>query len=60
MDVSAVEVFIDSGLTCMTALFYPDMPYNKLEVRHHANMALESVVILEKAVITGLGPIKKR
>ncbi|OXA50955.1 Levanase [Folsomia candida] len=34
-DVTAVEVFIDGGLTCMTALFYPDEPYTILEVRHH-------------------------
>jgi len=36
LDLVAVEVFFDGGMTPMSALFYPDEPFTFVEIRHHA------------------------
>nr|WEI57528.1 putative GH32 family protein [Yoshiicerus persimilis] len=54
LDVSAIEVFVDSGLTAMTGLFYPDEPYTGVEVRHHADGHPESNLILLNGFVEGL------
>lgn len=53
-DVSAVEVFVDGGLTCMTALYYPDEPYTILEVRHHSGGNPGSSLVINSGEIRGL------
>nr|WEI57525.1 putative GH32 family protein [Pogonognathellus flavescens] len=58
LDVSAIEVFVDSGLTCMTALFYPDEPFQTVEIRHHANGNPSSTfTILPNGQVEGLKSI---
>nr|WEI57531.1 putative GH32 family protein [Tomocerus vulgaris] len=54
VDVSAVEVFVDSGLECMTALFYPDEPDTGVEIRHHAVGNDDSVIVLLNGYVEGL------
>jgi len=53
MDVTAMELFVDSGLTCMTALFYPDRPYTQVQIRHHGSGTLT----LASATVQGLKPM---
>lgn len=36
LDLVAIEVFFDGGMTPMTSLFYPEEPYTFVEIRHHA------------------------
>lgn len=36
LDLVAVEVYFDDGMTPMTSLFYPGEPYTFVEIRHHA------------------------
>jgi len=53
-DVSAVEVFVDSGLTAMTAIFYPDENYTGVEIRHHAVGNENSRLLLLTSFVEGL------
>jgi sucrose-6-phosphate hydrolase SacC (GH32 family) len=59
LDVSAVEVFVDGGLTCLTTLFYPDEPFTKIEIRHHSNGITDSTLIVTSAKVQGLNPSVK-
>jgi sucrose-6-phosphate hydrolase SacC (GH32 family) len=59
LDVSAVEVFVDGGLTCLTTLFYPDEPFTKFEIRHHSNGITDSKLIVTSAKVQGLNPSVK-
>lgn len=34
LDVSSIEVFVDAGLTTMTALHFPSEPFDKLYIQH--------------------------
>nr|WEI57533.1 putative GH32 family protein [Tomocerus qinae] len=54
VDVSAIEVFVDSGLTCMTGLFYPGEPYTGVEIRHHASGNPDSSIVLSTGFVEGL------
>lgn len=51
LDVSAVELYVDGGLTVMTALFYPDEPLTTIEIRHHAFDDESEVTLLNGTVI---------
>ena len=42
-DVSSVELFADDGLTVMTAVFFPDKPFNLMEVKTEKNFAVKEV-----------------
>jgi len=57
VDVVAIELFLDSGLTSMTSLFYPDEPYTKVEVRHHALGNTDSKLVLTSGMLRGLKPM---
>nr|WEI57520.1 putative GH32 family protein [Dicyrtomina minuta] len=50
LDVSAVEMFVDGGLTVMTALFYPDEPLTRVEIRHHAFHPESKVTLISGSV----------
>jgi fructan beta-fructosidase len=54
LDVSAIEVYVDGGLTCMTALFYPDEYYTKFEVRHHAANEDQGVLAISSGFVGAL------
>ena len=43
VDVSSVELFADDGLTVMTAIFFPDKPFNLMEVKPEKNFATKEV-----------------
>jgi len=46
MDVSSVEVFFDSGSTVMTALFFPDSPYNRIFIESTSGpVKVDSLVV---------------
>lgn len=57
VDVSAIELLVDNGLTAMTVLFYPDEPLTRVEVRHHASGNDDSRVVLSRASVQGLNSI---
>lgn len=38
IDVSSVELFADGGLTVMTAIFFPNKPYNKIQLNNIQRM----------------------
>jgi len=54
VDVVAIEMFVDSGLSTMSSLFYPDEPFTKVEIRHHAQGNSDSKLVLTSAVLQGL------
>jgi fructan beta-fructosidase len=54
LDVSAIEVFVDGGLTCFVSLFYPQVPFDLVEVRHHALSNPDSRLTLLAAFVNGL------
>jgi len=43
IDVSAVELFADDGLTVMTELFFPKIPYNKISIRSNEKTLFKHV-----------------
>jgi len=54
LDVSAIEVFVDSGLTCLTSLFYPDEPFTSIQIRHHSGRNPGSKLVLSSVLVQGL------
>jgi fructan beta-fructosidase len=54
LDVSAIELAVDGGLEWMTALFYPDQPYDRLEVRHHDSGHPESKLTVTSGTVRGM------
>jgi fructan beta-fructosidase len=57
MDLTAVELFVDGGLTVMTSMFFPDEPLDALEIRHHALTTDDSEVLLINGRVQGLRSI---
>ncbi|MBC7688657.1 MAG: GH32 C-terminal domain-containing protein, partial [Aquabacterium sp.] len=51
IDVSAVELFADDGLTVMTSVFFPNKPYNKINILAPQNMLIKK---LEYAGLPGI------
>jgi fructan beta-fructosidase len=43
IDVSSVELFADDGLTVMTAIFFPNKPYNKIHIKSPANILIKKM-----------------
>ena len=43
IDVSSVELFADDGLTVMTAIFFPNKPYNKIHIQSPANILIKKM-----------------
>jgi sucrose-6-phosphate hydrolase SacC (GH32 family) len=56
LDVSAIEVFVDGGLTVFTTLFYPNEVLDRVEVRHHAGSP-DSRLLMTYASLHGLKSI---
>lgn len=54
LDVSSIEVFADSGLTAMTALFFPSKPFDQLYINHWSTTVSLSSVIVKDYRIYGL------
>ena len=54
LDTSAIEVFVDDGLTALTTIFYPDEPLTNLAIRHHTSGTTQSELLLESGTIQGL------
>jgi fructan beta-fructosidase len=44
-DASSFELFADGGLTTMTALVFPSLPYTKMEIRSPGHPAPESLTL---------------
>ena len=51
IDVSAVELFADDGLTVMTSVFFPNKPYNKINILAPQNILIKK---LEYAGLPGI------
>ncbi len=43
IDVSSVELFADNGLTVMTEIFFPDQPYDKINIHSDSKMKINSL-----------------
>jgi fructan beta-fructosidase len=43
IDVSSVELFADDGLTVMTEIFFPNKPYNKVQIQSPANILIKKM-----------------
>jgi fructan beta-fructosidase len=43
IDVSSVELFADDGLTVMTAIFFPNKPYNKIRIHTPEKAAIKKL-----------------
>lgn len=43
VDVSSVELFADDGLSVMTELFFPNKPYNKIEVQSNEGIVFKKL-----------------
>jgi fructan beta-fructosidase len=39
IDVSSVELFADNGLTVMTSIFFPNKPYNRINIQSGSNIS---------------------
>jgi fructan beta-fructosidase len=46
IDVSSVELFADDGLTVMTAVFFPNKPYDKISVQSADNAVIKKMEII--------------
>lgn len=51
VDESSVELFADDGLTVMTAVFFPDQPYNKLKIKTDKNVLFKKIQYISMAGI---------
>nr|WEI57532.1 putative GH32 family protein [Tomocerus qinae] len=56
LDVSAVEIFADDGLTVFTSLFYPEEPFTFAHIHHYIGEA-ETRLELKSAKLQGLRSI---
>ena len=43
IDVSSVELFADGGLTVMTAVFFPNLPFNKMTLQSTNSTFIKSL-----------------
>ena len=43
IDVSSVELFADDGLTVMTAIFFPNRPYNQIHIQSTENAVIKNM-----------------
>jgi fructan beta-fructosidase len=43
IDVSSVELFADDGLAVMTEIFFPNKPYNKIQIQSSANILIKKM-----------------
>ena len=43
IDVSSVELFADDGLTAMTAIFFPNKPYNQIHIQSTENAVIKNM-----------------
>jgi fructan beta-fructosidase len=43
IDVSSVELFADDGLTVMTAIFFPNKPYNQIHIESPDNILIKKI-----------------
>ncbi len=43
IDVSSVELFADDGLTVMTAIFFPNKPYNQIHIQSTENAVIKNM-----------------
>lgn len=43
IDVSSVELFADDGLTVMTAIFFPNKPYNQIHIQSSDNALIKKL-----------------
>nr|WEI57530.1 putative GH32 family protein [Tomocerus vulgaris] len=57
VDVSAVEIFADDGLTLFTSLVYPDEPFTFAHIHHYDSGEAETRLELKTAKIQGLRSI---
>lgn len=51
VDESSIELFADDGLTVMTAVFFPDQPYNKLQIKTDKNVLFKKIQYINMAGI---------
>jgi fructan beta-fructosidase len=47
IDVSSVELFADNGLTVMTAIFFPNKPYNQIHFKSADNLAIKKIEFIK-------------
>lgn len=43
IDVSSIELFADDGLTVMTAIFFPNKPYNQIDLQNKDNILIKKL-----------------
>ena len=46
VDDSSLELFADEGLTVMTSIFFPNKPYNNLQIKNDKGMVITNVELL--------------
>jgi fructan beta-fructosidase len=46
VDASSIEVFADNGLSVMTSIFFPDQPFNHLQMQSNKAGTIRKVVLL--------------
>nr|WEI57529.1 putative GH32 family protein [Yoshiicerus persimilis] len=56
LDVSAIEIIVDGGLTTMTSLFYPEEPFTFAHIHHYSGES-ETRLELKSATVQGLNSI---
>ena len=43
IDISSIELFADDGLTVMTEIFFPNKPYNQINIRSAENVLIKKL-----------------
>ncbi|MEO6630698.1 MAG: glycoside hydrolase family 32 protein [Mucilaginibacter sp.] len=46
VDISSVELFADNGLTAMTSIFFPTMPFNHLQIQNSKGTIIKNLKLL--------------
>ena len=44
IDASSIELFADDGLTVMTAVFFPNKPYDKMQIKSPDNLQIKKLL----------------
>lgn len=54
IDTTSIEVFADGGITTMTALLYPTVPYDRFYVNHWDTDSSKAAIVVERFKVWGL------
>ena len=44
LDASSIELFADDGLTVMTAVYFPTLPYNQINIQAQGNLKIKKLI----------------